>query len=381
MAQADHIDGMHLPPFLLDQWLNAYLFAPTPIRHNLASSTGPGWSLGEMLALADKEAREAFQAIPIKYAPPNGARALRERIGALHGVDPDWVVVTTGASEALSVLFCIAAEKGAAIVAPTLVFPPIPVMARAWGLETVFYELSRGDRFAHSADAVLAAADHRTRLAIVNTPNNPTGAVMAEAELASLAEALGGRDATLVVDEVYHPLYFEGARAASAAASPNTIVIGDMSKALSLSGLRIGWLIDRDASRRERLIDARSYFTISGSPVTEAIAAMALDAQDAILARLQATATENLGALDAFVAAHRGLIDWVRPSGGTTAFPWFADGRDARPFCEALARAGVLVAPGDCFGAAEHFRVGFAAETASDFADALAIAANVLRDA
>ena len=82
--------------------------------------------------------------------------------------------------------------------------------------------------------------------------------------------------------------------------------------------------------------------------------------------------------LDAFFAAHRGLLEWVRPRGGTTAFPWFADGRDARPFCEALARAGVLVAPGDCFGSKEHFRVGFAAET-SGFADALAVAAEVLR--
>jgi aspartate/methionine/tyrosine aminotransferase len=373
------MERMHLPPFLLDQWLNTHLFATPPIRHNLASSTGPEWSLGEVLALANVSAREAFDAIPVKYAPPNGARALRERIGALHGVDPDWVVVTTGASEALSVLFCITAEKGAAIVAPTLVFPPIPVIARAWGLETAFYELSRADRFAHSADAVLAAADHRTRLAIINTPNNPTGAVMAEAELAKLADVLANRDATLVVDEVYHPLYFEGGRAASAAALPNTIVIGDMSKALSLSGLRIGWLIDRDAARRDRLIDARSYFTISGSPITEAIAAIALDAQSAILARLQATASENLRALDAFFSARRGLLDWVRPRGGTTAFPWFADGRDARPFCEALARAGVLVAPGDCFGAKEHFRVGFAAE-ASGFADALAIAADVLRD-
>jgi aspartate/methionine/tyrosine aminotransferase len=201
---------------------------------------------------------------------------------------------------------------------------------------------------------------------------------MAQAELARLAEALAGRGATLVADEVYHPLYFDAGRAASAAVLPNTIVVGDMSKALSLSGLRIGWLIDRDAERRDRLIDARSYFTISGSPITEAIAAIALDAQSAIFARLQATATENLHALDAFFAAHRGLLEWVRPRGGTTAFPWFADGRDARPFCEALARAGVLVAPGDCFGSKEHFRVGFAAET-SGFADALAVAAEVLR--
>jgi aspartate/methionine/tyrosine aminotransferase len=67
----------------------------------------------------------------------------------------------------------------------------------------------------------------------------------------------------------------------------------------------------------------------------------------------------------------------VRPSGGTVAFPWRLDGRDARPMCEALAREGVLVGPGDCFAAAAHFRVGFGAQ-ANGFQRALDIAAGLM---
>ena len=64
-------------------------------------------------------------------------------------------------------------------------------------------------------------------------------------------------------------------------------------------------------------------------------------------------------------------LAWVRPSGGTTAFPWLVDGQDSRPLCEALAKQGVLLAPGDCFGHPDHMRIGFA-QQAEGFEVALA---------
>ena len=213
----------------------------------------------------------------------NAARAHRP---VAHDADPDWVLVTTGASEALSALYCLAAEPGASVVLPIPAFPAMPAMARAWGLAVTGYKLEQGKGFTQTADLVLDAVDARTRLVVVNTPHNPTGSVMPLDEVVKLAAALDERRIPLLVDEVYHPLYF-GAPMLSAATLPNTIVVGDLSKALSLSGLRIGWLIDRDARRRERLIDMRSYFTISGSPITEAIASHALTHRRVILSRLE----------------------------------------------------------------------------------------------
>jgi aspartate/methionine/tyrosine aminotransferase len=137
-----------------------------------------------------------------------------------------------------------------------------------------------------TAELVLAAVEPGTRLVLVNTPHNPTGAVMARVEIEALAQTLAKRGIPLLVDEVYHPLYFDTPQR-SAAMISNTIIVSDMSKALSLSGLRIGWILEPDAARREQFINARSYFAISGSPVTEAAAAHALLHRDAILARLE----------------------------------------------------------------------------------------------
>src|SRR5512139_1889866 len=106
---------MEVPPFKLDAWLAAHEFATPPIRYNLASSTGPLWTLGELMALGDA-GLGSLEDLKLSYAPPEGGKLLRERIAALHGVDPDHVRVMTGASEALIALTCHFAEPGASIV-------------------------------------------------------------------------------------------------------------------------------------------------------------------------------------------------------------------------------------------------------------------------
>jgi aspartate/methionine/tyrosine aminotransferase len=365
---------MELTPNLLDHWLAAYEFSDPPIRYNLASSTGPCWTLKDLETLPI--GRLDIGGTRITYAPNEGARDLREAIAEYHAVDPDWVVVTTGASEALLALFCLASAPGANIVLPTPNFPAFGALAAAWQLQVKTYALRREGGYRQSAEDVLRAVDGHTVLVLVNTPHNPTGSVIERSEVGHLARALGERAVPLIVDEVYHPLYF-GRDLGSTAGIDNVIVVGDMSKAMSLAGVRIGWLIDANAERRRRLIDARSYFTISGSPLSEAIATHALRNRAAILARLKDVASANLSILQEAIENAGDVLSWVPPTGGTTCFPWFTDGRDSRAFCERLVHDGVLVVPGDCFGEPNHIRVGYGAES-DGFAAALDILSKVL---
>jgi len=364
---------MDLPPFLLDQWLAAYEFRTPPVRYNLASSTGPRWTLKALEGL--DQTGWSLSEISIGYAPPDGSLDLRRAIADHHDVDPDWVVVTTGASEALSILFCLASKPGGSVSLPSPAFPAFAAMAGAWQLDVENYELRRDKLFRHASDLVLQSLRHDTVLAVVNTPHNPTGSVMARPDIEILAAALAERNVPLIVDEVYHPLYFGHAQR-SAAGIENVIVISDMSKALSLAGLRLGWVIDADPERRKRIVDARSYFTISSSPIAEAVAAHALRNRSTLLSRLNAVASTNLVQLRAVIEEASDIVSWVAPDGSTTAYPWFNDGRDSRPFCEALAERGVLIVPGDCFGARDHMRIGFGAQD-----EGFKAAASILRDA
>ena len=371
---------MKVPPFKLDAWLAAHEFATPPIRYNLASSTGPLFTVAELMKLGGGD-QAMLGDVKLSYAPPQGSKLLRERIGALHGVDPEHVLVMTGASEALIALTAYFAAPGASIVLPKPAYPAVPVLARAWGLQVREYALRPEYGFAQTAEGVMTAVDASTRAVFVNTPHNPTGSVMPGNEQRKLAGLLASRGIPLIIDEVYHPLYHRplnhGADGASATNIPNTIVLGDFAKAMSIPGLRIGWLVDADAARREALLDLRSYFTISGSPLTEAIGAHALAHADQILGRLRSVSQANLSLLNKFMLQHRGALGWTPPAGGTTCFPWLRDGRDARPLCEALAKAGVLAAPGDCFEMPAHLRIGVGA-VSGGYQEALDIFRSVL---
>jgi aspartate/methionine/tyrosine aminotransferase len=347
-------------PFLLDQWLSKHQFASPPIEYDLASSTGPRWTVRELLALVDDDVRESVFDRSLYYAPPEGGAELREAIAAVAGVTADDVRITTGASEALWILLIDAAEAGANVVMPHPGFPTFTEAAQALGLEVRQYHLRAEAEFRIDLDEIRSRSDSRTKLILVNSPHNPTGAVIAAAELDELHDFTGQRGIQLVVDEVYHPIY-HGPAAPSASRLPGVTVLGDFSKALCLSGLRLGWIVERDAARRVRYENTRGYLTVSSSSLGEALGVIGVRNRDRILERAQRVTTANLRAIEPFFAEHAERIGWIPPRGGLTAWPWLRSGESSRPFCEEAAARGVLLAPGDCFGAPSHFRIGFGA--------------------
>src|SRR5262245_19359219 len=369
---------MQMTPFLLDRWLSAYPFATTPIEFDLAASTGPKWTWGELVSQLAPGALDGILDTTVTYGPATGSAALREAIAEMADVSPAEVIVVTGASEALWMMLLVAAQPGANVVLPHPAFPTFDEAARHLRLEVRHYHLRADTEHAVDLGEVDACIDDRTVLVLVNTPHNPTGAVVSDDELTKLHELTTHRCAQLVVDEVYHPIY-HGPAAASASRLSTATTVGDLSKALCLGGLRIGWVIEHDPARIEQYEDARSYLTICGAPINEVLATGAVRARDTILARAQAVTETNLAMLDAFLEDHSAELGWVRPTGGMTAFPWLRSGADARAFCVAAAAAGVLVAPGDCFGMASHFRIGFGA-VEHRFSEALARLDDVLRE-
>lgn len=358
--------------------MSSYEYATPPIRYNLASSTGPQWTFGELLALDGGELRAEIESMAVSYVPAEGTARLRQRIGQLHGVDPDWVVVTTGASEALSLLLCLAAETGASVALPSPGYPSTEAMAIAHGLKIRRYRLEVAHGFRQDKSVVLTSVDSSTRLVVVNTPHNPTGSVMQGEELRDLAVELSDRSVPLVSDEVFHRLYFANEQP-SAATVPGVIVVGDMSKCLSLPGLRVGWIIDADAKRREQIIEARDHFSLSSSPLMEAFAALALRESPRLLARLSSSARANLSSLERFIQSFRSRLDWVKPAGGTLTFPWLTDGSDSTALCTAWTKAGVLTAPGSTYGMPAHIRIGFGFAEPGDFTKALDLMADAVR--
>jgi len=350
---------MQLKPFLLDMWLDTYEHR---IDFNLAASTGPAWTLNEILNLAKDEERERFLNHKVVYSRPAGADGLRSAIAEMHGVDADAVQVVTGASEALLILMWLAAEPGANVILPQPGFATFSALPESLRLETRHYAVRKENGFRIDIEEIKKLADRNTKLILVNSPHNPTGATISDEELDSLHGFTSSRGIQLVSDEVYHPI-FHGQPTKSAARLPHATVIHDFSKAFPLSGVRTGWMIEHDPKRRKDYWNARSYFSITNNTAGEFLAELAMRHRDAVLDRTQKVASENLRQLDHFMSEHQETIGWIRPCGGMTAFPWLMSEEDSRGFCQAAAEQGILLAPGDCFDAPQHFRLGFAAMT------------------
>jgi aspartate/methionine/tyrosine aminotransferase len=287
----------------------------------------------------------------------------------MHGVDAEAVQVVTGASEALLILMWLAAEPGANVILPQPGFTTFSALPEALRLETRFYTLRKENAFRIDVEEVKKLADRNTKLILVNSPHNPTGATISDAELDSLHEFTSSRGIQLVSDEVYYPI-FHGQPTKSASRLPHATVIHDFSKAFPLSGVRAGWMIEHDAKRRKEYWTARCYFSITSNSAGEFLAELAMRHRDVVLGRTQKVASENLRQLGRFMSEHQETIGWIAPRGGMTAFPWLVSGEDSRAFCKGAAERGILLAPGDCFDAPPHFRLGFAA-ISDKFPDAL----------
>src|SRR5882757_820164 len=290
---------MQLKPFLLDAWLDQY---EHDIEFNLAASTGPRWTVNDILALADDETRHRFLNHNLVYSRPAGADSLREAIAEMQDVPVEAVQIVTGASEALVALMWLAAEPGANVIIPLPGFTTFSALPESLGLETRFYRVRRENGFRIDPDEIKRLVDSKTKLILVNSPHNPTGATIGDAEMEALHDFTAKHGIQLVSDEVYHPIY-HGRETKSAARLPHATVISDLSKAFPLAGTRTGWMIERDARRREQYWTARSYFSVCNNTAGEILAEIAIRNHALVLKKTQEAASRNLQRLDRFMAA------------------------------------------------------------------------------
>jgi aspartate/methionine/tyrosine aminotransferase len=187
-----------------------------------------------------------------QYAPMPGLPELREAVAAHYrahqGVDtdPDSVVVTSGASEALAVSLMALISPGDEV----LLFQPLydaylPLVLRAGGVPR-FIRLTPPD-WRIGEQALAAAFTPRTRLVLFNNPHNPSSRVFADDELRLLAEACVRHDAVLLTDEVWEHVLFDGREHIPMARLPGmaqrTVKVGSAGKIFSLTGWKVGWVV------------------------------------------------------------------------------------------------------------------------------------------
>jgi aspartate/methionine/tyrosine aminotransferase len=329
----------------------------------MCASDVEGVPLRELLALADDECRGLWEDLHLGYTETAGHPLLRAEIARLYGLAPEEVLVFCGAQEPIFVLMNTLLEPGDHVVVVTPCYQSLHSVARAIGANVALVPLDAERGWDLEIEDIERAMTPRTRLVVVNFPNNPTGALPERRTFEDLAALAESRGAFLLSDEVYRLLENDPADRlpAAVACSPRGISLGVMSKAFGLAGLRIGWVASRDEALLRRAASFKNYTTICAAAPSEILALVALRARDAVLQRAREIVAGNLALLDGLFARWPGVLSWSRPRAGTVGFPKLLAPVPIDDFTRELVEgAGVLILPGTVFDDTDNrFRIGF----------------------
>ena len=317
----------------------------------------------------------ALNAGKTRYAPAAGIPELRAAVAERYRTDdgaaftPAQAAVTVGGKQALYLVAQCLVDAGSEVVVPTPHWPTLAEAVRLAGGRAVLARVREEEGFRITARLIGRHVTAKTRAVIVNTPANPTGAVIDPEELLALARMARRRGFTVIYDDTYSRLTFDGPkppalRLVQEAAADAFVVVGTASKTYCMTGWRIGWVLGP-----KPLVDACtaliSHSTQSPATFAQFAAVEALTGPQDLVRALAAEYRRRLDFLHPALAAIPGMR-CLRPSGAFYLFPNLTrylsrEVPDAITFAtRLLEEQGVALVPGEGFGAPGYARLSFA---------------------
>lgn len=348
---------MELPRSPLEDWLREDYFTA---EIDVSGSGVHEYSFRELRELVGLTS-EDLDAVVFRDSATLGGGELRQAIAArwANGAS-ERVMATNGSTEAIFMVMYGLLKPGDEVVVLDPCYPQLASLAEGLGCRMKRWNLRFERQFRPDLQELQDLLSPDTKMVVVNFPHNPTGASMTEEEQKALVDAVGRRGAYLIWDAAFAELTYEG----PALPDPTfwyerAITLGTLSKGYGLPGLRVGWLI-ASPEILQRFVVLRDYTTLALSPLVELVAVKAVENADVLLAPRLEQAASNRRLFGEWIERHRDVAAWVPPRGGVSGWVRLTGIADARALCRKLFdERGVLLSPGDCFGAPSYVRLGF----------------------
>lgn len=375
---------MKVETFALERWMSTW---ETKVEYDIAESGIYPMTTREVIDLVPPDEREATLAevldLRLGYTEARGTEALRTIIaGTYKATTADEILVTTGAIEANYLLFNTLLDPGDHVVTIYPAYQQLYAVAQAIGCDVSLWTLRAENQFRYDLDELERLVTPRTKLIVINTPHNPTGAILSEEDLRriyGLAESVG---AWLLCDEAYRWLDLPDGEPMAPPirdVGPRGISVGTFSKPFGLPGLRIGWIAGPEEVVRACWA-ARDYISLSPGKLNDKLAQIALTNRDRIIARNHAIVAANMAAANAWFAENADLVSWTPPRAGLLALLKYNLEVPSKELSDRLAgEYSVMLAPGSAFGFEGYLRIGIG-QTPEIFKEGLFRAAACLRD-
>ena len=342
--------------------------------HNVVdfSAGEPDFPTPEHVKAAGKSAIEANFT---RYTVSQGIPELREAVCARYKrdygieVSPAEVLMTAGGKQALFNAALALFEEGDEVITHAPYWPTIPEQIKLAGATPVIVPTRSEEGFAIRAEGIIAAITPRTKGIVLNSPCNPTGALVGEGDVSAIAAAAARQGIWVIVDLCYEQLIYETtphnlARVLFDRHRDRTVLAGSASKSYAMTGWRCGWTIaPKTLTSALNTIQGQSTSNISSITQKAAVAAIS-GPQDAVAVMLNEY-RERRDNIHAWLTSSPG-IRCVRPNGAFYLFPdisgLFTEKiRSSADFAQALIeKECVVVTPGEAFDAPGYLRISYA---------------------
>lgn len=353
---------MKIEPFALERWLTKH---ELNVQYDIAESGILPLKTSDLLAFEPPAAREKtlerLLDLPLGYNEATGTLALRKAIAETYqNCDPDQILVTTGAIEANFLLMNTLLDPGDHVVAVYPAYQQLYSVPKAIGCDVSHWVIGPENGFRYEIEALRKLVSTKTRMIILNTPHNPTGAMLSEQELQAVYDLAAENDAWVLCDEAYRWLEVPGGEPFGAPMvdrGERGISVGTISKPFGLPGLRIGWMA-APADIVARCWAMRDYLSLSPGKLNDALAQLAFKHRDQIIKRNHTIISANLAAANDWIARNQGL-SWQPPRGGLLALLHYNFDLPSMELADQLATEySVMLAPGAAFGYESYLRIG-----------------------
>jgi aspartate/methionine/tyrosine aminotransferase len=350
-----------ISPFGVEQWMNAHELR---CEFNLAETCVESLTVDQLLTMTGKRHSILDELLPQKltYGAIEGSERLRATVCALfashHAAN---VLITHGGIGANALVYQALVEPGDDVVAIVPNYQQHYSIPESLGAKVRLLKLQESAGFLPDPSELKQLVNGSTKLISLSNPNNPTGALLERAQLEEIVRIADSVGAYVLCDEVYRGTAQKGDTLTPSIADlyAKGISTGSMSKAFSLAGLRLGWIVGPKEVLRAAEIH-RDYNTISVGMLDDYFAAIALENYEKILTRNRHIVRTNLAILDEWVGATR-EISYVKPKGGTVALLKYIHPILSRDFClRLLDETGVLFTPGSALDMEGYVRIGYA---------------------
>lgn len=349
---------MELPEFKVEAWLNKW---EKSAQYDISQSSIAALTLEELMTLAGTTSEEFFGHLaqtPLDYGWIEGSPEFKQAVSQLYqNVAPDNILQMNGATGGNFLALLALVEPGDEIVSMRPSYQQLYDFPKSLGAEVKFIELQEENAWEFEVSKLAQVITSKTKVITLNNANNPTGTYLNRQQLEEVVALAKKVDAYVLVDEVYQPLeatdycpvvdlYDKG------------ISINSLSKTYSLPGLRIGW----SASSRE-IADLfrkyRDYTTICGGVINDALAVLALQYKDKILARNRQIMAQNMATVQEWLETQP-RVSLVGGQGVSTSFIKIEMIQSDTEFCrQLLQEKGVLLVPGSAFDKPGYARLGY----------------------